>query len=138
MTADRSAKAASPSSVRFHFQTPSLAREELAGAPYLTLTHGNSRQTFPLPWTGEVLIGRAENCHVVVSHKSVSRVNTRITTIRGEAAVTDLKSKNGTRVNGKVIEDTHALVSGDVVTVCDAELTFHEAGRSGDDRPILD
>jgi DNA-binding NtrC family response regulator len=85
-----------------------------------------------------VLIGRAETCHIVVSHKSVSRVNTRITTIRGEAAVTDLKSRNGTRVNGKVIEDTHALVSGDVVTVCDAELTFHEAGRTGDDRPILD
>ncbi|HVJ14452.1 MAG TPA: sigma 54-interacting transcriptional regulator [Polyangiaceae bacterium] len=138
MTADRKHRSGLSSAVRLHFQTPSSLRDEIAGAPYLTLALGNSRQTYPLPWTGEVLIGRAENCHIVVSHKSVSRVNTRITTIRGEAAVTDLKSRNGTRVNGKVIDDTHALVSGDVVTVCDAELTFHEAGRSGDDRPILD
>jgi two-component system, NtrC family, response regulator AtoC len=137
MTADRRLKAAS-SSVRFHFQTPSTLRDEIAGAPYLTLALPNSRQTYPLPWTGEVLIGRAETCHVVVNNKSVSRVNTRITTIRGEAAVTDLKSKNGTRVNGKLITDTQALVSGDVITVCDAELTFHEAGRSDEDRPILD
>ena len=61
MTADRRLKAASPSAVRFHFQTPVALHEEIAGAPYLTLTLGTSRQTFPLPWTGEVLIGRAES-----------------------------------------------------------------------------
>jgi two-component system, NtrC family, response regulator AtoC len=139
MTAERkSTKGVAAGSVRFQFQTPSSLGEEIAAAPYLTLSLGDSRQTFPLPWTGEVLIGRAESCHVIVNNKSVSRVNTRITTIRGEAAVTDLKSRNGTRVNGKRIEDTQALVSGDMIGVCNAELTFHEAGKGEKERPILD
>jgi two-component system, NtrC family, response regulator AtoC len=113
-------------------------REGTAGAPYLTLDLAGARQTFPLPWTGEVLIGRSDSCHIVVSNPSVSRVHMRINTIRGESAVTDLTSHNGTRVNGKLLTDTQALVSGDVVSVCDVEITYHESGKSDNDRPILD
>ena len=118
--------------------TGSHLREEVAGAPYLTLELNGTRQTFALPWTGEVLIGRSESCHIVVSNPAVSRVHMRINSIRGEAAVTDLKSHNGTRVNGKLITDTQALVSGDVVSVCNVEITYREAGKTDTDRPILD
>ena len=44
------------------------------------------RMSFALPWTGEVLIGRSDTCHIVVGNPAVSRVHSRINIIRGEAA----------------------------------------------------
>ena len=131
MNADRRVKGDVPSLSVFR----SGRRRPWLKGRFSTLALGASREKYALPYTGEVVLGRAETCHIVVNHRSVSRANTRITTIRGEAAVTDLESRNGTRVNGKLITGPHALACGDVIAIHDVELTFHEAAGSHDDSP---
>jgi hypothetical protein len=106
---------------------PSSRVQQLSGVPYLVLEVGGSPQILPLPWTGEVLIGRSDSCHLVIASSSVSRVHARINVVRGEAAVIDLRSHNGTRVNGERLTGTRALEPRDVISVGNVSVTYHEA-----------
>jgi pSer/pThr/pTyr-binding forkhead associated (FHA) protein len=123
-----------PAGVRAGDDEPSHAPS--SGAPHLLVQVNGVSQTVALPWTGELLIGRAETCQIVISDPAVSRVHTRINTIRGEAAVTDVGGQEGTRVNGKSISETEALVSGDVIAVCGTEITYRDAGASNAEQPV--
>ena len=64
----------------------------------------------------------------------------RFRCVDGEYFIEDLKSRNGTLVNGQIIEAAHPLHDGDELKICDMALTFHQrsrhAGQSGsaDDR----
>src|SRR5262245_20404461 len=78
---------------------------------WLLVFEGDSSRRVPLPPNGEILIGRAETCQVVVREAGVSRQHARIWIDSGQALVTDLGSQNGTRVNGELTSGATVLRS---------------------------
>jgi len=72
---------------------------------------------WPLTRDG-LLIGRGSDCDVVVADRQVSRHHARIRLgTEGVFTLEDLKSKNGTHVNGVALEAPYRLVDGDVIQV---------------------
>jgi predicted component of type VI protein secretion system len=67
-------------------------------------------------------IGRDETCHLRPNSVEVSRQHTEITISETAVLVKDLGSRNGTLVNGAVINGTHRLKSGELLKV--GPLTF--------------
>lgn len=63
-----------------------------------------------------MLIGRSEECHLVVPGRGVSRRHALLEPYAAGFAVSDL-SANGTLVNGVKCRDHQSLVSGDVIRV---------------------
>ena len=62
-----------------------------------------------------IVIGRREDCDVVLSDTSISRSHARLELHRGGYTIYDLGSTNGTRVNGEKIT-SKALMPGDKIT----------------------
>ena len=73
-----------------------------------------SGKTFNLN-KASIVIGRRENCDVVLSDTSISRSHARLETHRGGYTIYDLGSTNGTTVNGERIT-SKALMPGDKIT----------------------
>ena len=63
------------------------------------------------------VIGRGETAHLRPSSDLVSREHCEILVSDGSVIVNDLKSRNGTFVNGKQLTDTHKAKSGDSLRV---------------------
>jgi hypothetical protein len=61
----------------------------------------------------ETIIGRAAECDIVVHDKSVSRHHAAILLTPSGARVRDLGSRNGTAVNGAMVEGERRLQAGD-------------------------
>jgi hypothetical protein len=81
-------------------------------------------QIFPIvkaprnPFPERISVGRALNCDIVLREASVSKLHAHFQKVMAdEALVTDVKSANGTRVNGKRIGAGMAIrvVSGDLL-----------------------
>jgi hypothetical protein len=71
------------------------------------------------------LIGRGADCDLVVSERQVSRHHARIRRVEQGFMVEDLGSRNGTYVNGAIVEAPVLLQDGDVVQIALAlELAF--------------
>lgn len=70
-----------------------------------------------------IVIGRREDCDVVLNDPSVSRRHARLELHRGKYTISDLGSTNGTMVNGVKIH-TKVLEPGDVVTLGTTVCTF--------------
>ena len=70
----------------------------------------------------EFRIGRDETCHLRPNSVEVSRRHTEITVTDTTVTVVDLGSRNGTLVNGKVLNGPHRLKSGELLKV--GPLTF--------------
>jgi len=68
-------------------------------------------------------IGRVESADLQVKSTRVSREHAEIVKQGNQYVIRDLKSTNGTMVNGEPISET-ALNSGDIVVIADAEFTF--------------
>lgn len=75
----------------------------------LFIDNGQIR-TYPID--GETTIGRDAGNSVVVAHPTVSRHHARIEMRGGFYHVVDEQSRNGTRVNGKVVKQTELLADG--------------------------
>jgi hypothetical protein len=85
------------------------------------------------PWPGKrifveqpaLLLGRDDECDVVIAERQVSRHHARIR-LEGERYVLeDLGSKNGTFVNGQELHDPHPLKDGDEIQIAFCcKLTF--------------
>jgi pSer/pThr/pTyr-binding forkhead associated (FHA) protein len=68
----------------------------------------------------EITIGRREDNVVHLPERNVSRLHARLLRRNGEVLLEDLRSANGTRVNGvRILEGTVPLHSGDVVGIGD-------------------
>jgi pSer/pThr/pTyr-binding forkhead associated (FHA) protein len=71
-------------------------------------------------WTieeSEFLIGRGDDCQIILPERQVSRHHARITSEQGTYILHDLGSKNGTHLNGnRVIGSTH-LKDGDEIQI---------------------
>jgi hypothetical protein len=65
----------------------------------------------------ELLLGRDPDCDIVIPMRQVSRHHTRVFQGPDGAMVEDLDSKNGTYVNGKLIQEPVILIDGDEVQI---------------------
>ena len=63
-------------------------------------------------------VGRGLECDVIVNDRQVSRVHARIKrTKSNETLLEDLDSKNGTYLNGEIINKPMALKDGDEIKI---------------------
>lgn len=86
--------------------------------------------------TPKCLIGRNEDCHLRPKSDAISRRHCVVYVKDGELLVRDLKSRNGTWVNGERIADDRTLKSGDKIQFGPLEfevLIDHSLG--GDKKP---
>lgn len=84
----------------------------------------NAGQQYPLRGERAVL-GRHPDCDIVLDAGAVSRQHAQIVVVDEEFYVEDLKSRNGTFVNGQMIQGRHRLQENDRLKICDLLFTFH-------------
>lgn len=80
--------------------------------------------------TPRIVIGRHPACEIVLDISSVSRQHAAVTVEADDVFVEDLRSRNGTTVNGLRIAARQRLVDGDEVVICDQCIRFQEAEHS--------
>lgn len=68
-------------------------------------------------------IGRGEESSLQIHCSSVSRIHAEVSHTAGGYRLRDLRSTNGTTINGLPVEET-ILQDGDAVTIADIEMTF--------------
>ena len=85
-------------------------------------------QVFDLDAEGRYVLGRGEDCDVVLPNVSVSREHAAVAVANGETILEDLGSANGTIVNGETVE-RHALVRGDEVQIGKFSMVYLGSGR---------
>jgi DNA-binding winged helix-turn-helix (wHTH) protein len=81
---------------------------------------------------GDNEIGRDAGCDICINDASVSRGHARITVDGMTATVIDHGSKNGTKVNGKLIKAAVALKDGDQLTFGQITAQFQIERRESD------
>jgi hypothetical protein len=81
-----------------------ISREDLLQDPVTIITEG-------------LLIGRLQECDLLLNHPSVSRAQAGIKEIEGNYHVFPLRRSNPVKLNGKIVEENEALASGDVLDV---------------------
>jgi pSer/pThr/pTyr-binding forkhead associated (FHA) protein len=64
-----------------------------------------------------ITIGREPECDVVIQDRQVSRYHARLTLENSATMLEDLGSKNGTYLNGTIIDENRFLGDGDVIQV---------------------
>src|SRR6186997_201751 len=72
---------------------------------------------------GEVVIGRSPECQVVLKDFGISRQHARIVVDEDGARILDLKSKNGTQVNGVPVVEA-PLKDGDRILLGKLQISF--------------
>lgn len=86
-------------------------------------------QEFPLK-KKEMVIGRGDDCDIIVDHRSVSTQHAKIVREQGgEYKIVDLNSKNGVKVSGEEYRNVH-LKRGDVVELGHVRFRFVESGEN--------
>jgi adenylate cyclase len=94
---------------------------------------GDTPQSYTFA-TGEVVIGRSPECNVVLKDFGISRQHARIVVDEDGARIVDLKSKNGTQVNGVPVVEA-PLKDGDRILLGKFQLTF---SKSLEGKVVLD
>lgn len=92
------------------------------------------QSTHPLQ-DGEILVGRGEDCAIVVAHESVSRQHFILRLAGGVLELEDKLTPNGTYVNGQRVPSTR-LLEGDRIELGTWALVVERA-PVGDDLPPL-
>jgi Mg-chelatase subunit ChlD len=72
----------------------------------------------------ELVIGRGEECDVIIPHASISRAHARVKKLKPGYVLFDLQSKNGTYVNGRPIVE-NLLKDGMKVRIGEVEFVFY-------------
>ena len=97
----------------------------------------------PQEFSGDSMtIGRAATNHLVIADPKVSRLHARIERADAGVRIVDLKSGNGTRLNGEKI-DSETLLAGDrlwigsmLIRVEMIEVSGAETGKRPSSRPL--
>ena len=76
----------------------------------------------------EFVIGRGEECDVIIPHTSISREHARVKKLKPGYVLFDLQSKNGTYVNGRAIVE-NLLKDGMAVRIGEIEFVFQGASQ---------
>ncbi|MGL4941977.1 MAG: SpoIIE family protein phosphatase [Thermoguttaceae bacterium] len=98
---------------------------------FLIRTSGDQRGQRVHLTTLPARLGRHPDCEVLIDYASVSREHARIVSEGGELLLEDLKSRNGTLLNGETIAQRVALRDGDTISICG--LTFELRLKSQDE-----
>lgn len=145
LQSDRPAAAAEPGG---EFNGAPTAIKSLAGAPphrsrqegtellpampaKLVIVSSNfAGQEFPLS-RKEMIIGRGEDCDIIIDHRSVSQRHAKILREAGGASyqIVDLNSKNGVRISGEKYTSTY-IKRGDIVELGHVKFRFVEPGEN--------
>ncbi len=89
--------------------------------------HRGKKEAYPLG-TGPFIVGRAPECDLALDEPKASRKHCEFLVEGDRVVLSDLGSRNGTKVNGEPIQ-VHALTPGDVIKIGDVTLFFEtEAG----------
>jgi DNA-binding winged helix-turn-helix (wHTH) protein len=86
-----------------------------------SLMRGSNEILLP---TGETIIGRLPSAGVYIDHPSVSRRHAAISIDAQRAVLRDLKSRNGTFVDGRRVTTPTAVLSGSVIGLGPIALRF--------------
>jgi len=98
--------------------------------PYFDAITGPAMgRRYPLE-NSQYVMGRHPDCDIVLESGSVSRQHAKVSKNGTNFVLEDLKSRNGTFVNGRLINESTKLVEGDTIRICDIELNFHEEAES--------
>ncbi|WP_164103117.1 SpoIIE family protein phosphatase [Candidatus Laterigemmans baculatus] len=96
---------------------------------FLTLADaGPDAERFSLD-ADEIVLGRHPDCDVVVDVGAVSRHHAKIRRRDGQHWVEDLKSRNGTFLNGQLLRHPELLRESDRIRICDVEFEYREGER---------
>lgn len=80
------------------------------------------------------VVGRATECDLVIDNLGVSRQHAEIVLESGVPILKDMKSNNGTYVNGKRIT-RYNLNDGDEIAIGKFAITFHQEAPEPEDEP---
>ena len=75
--------------------------------------------------SADMLIGRSENCQIIIPDPSVSRKHARIRFANNAWFIQDQNSSSGTIVNGKQVQSIR-LRTGDVIRLGKTEINFYD------------
>ena len=67
--------------------------------------------------TDHILIGRGEDCDIIVNDRQVSRHHARFSFNNGVSQIEDLKSKNGTYLNGEKLDAPKQIQEKDEIQI---------------------
>jgi predicted component of type VI protein secretion system len=99
----------------------------------LLLESGGERREIKV--AGPVTVGRSPSAGVYLDDKTLSREHTQFYLLNGRLHVRDLQSKNGTYLNGALLQRAEPLKHGDRVKVSTAVFTV--ALEAGDAMPAV-
>jgi pilus assembly protein CpaF len=97
----------------------------------VTITEKGGSQTAHTFDKTEVTIGRVKGNDIVLPKGNVSKRHSRIVVKDGKFIIVDLKSTNGTYVNGRKISAPHVIKDSDKVYIGDFILTVREDDGTG-------
>lgn len=92
---------------------------------YLIAINGTAQGTRYDLENAVTVLGRHPECDVILDAGAVSRQHARITRRGNELLLEDLRSRNGTYLNGRMISGLTPLTDGDLVRICDLEFSYH-------------
>lgn len=98
-------------------------------ASILLAEKGGGQRTVPLE-AERVIVGKREDCQIVLAKPNVSRQHCEILLRGGKHIVRDMGSSNGTLVNGTKIEGPVYLVDGTEIEVGDYVLTYLDGAEA--------
>jgi len=76
--------------------------------------------------SSKAVLGRHPQCDIVIDVGAVSRQHAQIVREGETFYVEDLHSRNGTYVNGELIQGRRRMLENDRLRICDVLLSFHE------------
>jgi pSer/pThr/pTyr-binding forkhead associated (FHA) protein len=79
-----------------------IIREDLVQDPVTIITDG-------------LLLGRLQECELLLNHPAVSRAQAGIKLIKGDYFLFGLRPSNPVKINGKAVEENEALAPGDLL-----------------------
>jgi DNA-binding NtrC family response regulator len=104
----------------------------VTGARYLLVTGDGGLRVHPLPERGELVLGRDEDCDVIVDHPKVSRRHASLSVEEKRVTFTDLGSRNGTTFRGQRLEPNqpHEMAIGESFAIGPLSLMVLPAGST--------
>ena len=100
----------------------SVRQKAISPARYLVLIEPGNNTKCPLD-QDLLTIGRSDSADIKVEGDYISRIHSRILRIGMDSVLEDADSKNGTRVNGELVE-RHVLKHGDLIRIGTANFRF--------------
>jgi pSer/pThr/pTyr-binding forkhead associated (FHA) protein len=81
---------------------------------------------------GETTVGRSPYCSIVIDSPTASRQHAAFVLHELDLTVADLGSRNGTALNGTLIQETTLVQVGDVITIGARDLVVESSQTTGE------